>query len=104
MKMRVVGKPAGVDLGDVAMVTSGKRHAIPVFVKTLAEVDAQCGPVLQAAKTDRLARIAYPKAGQLETDLNRDIQWKHLLKSGIQGARQVSIDHVWSAMRCRPGT
>ena len=28
--------------------------------------------------------------------------WKHLLKQGIQGVRQVAIDGVWSAMRFRP--
>ena len=44
----------------------------------------------------------YPKAGQLGTDLNRDILWKHLLKKNIQGVRQIAIDNVWSAMRFRP--
>ncbi|WP_224246101.1 hypothetical protein [Hyalangium gracile] len=47
--------------------------------------------------------MAYPKAGQLGTDLNRDVLWKHLLKEGIQGVRQVALDPVWSAMRFRPG-
>jgi hypothetical protein len=101
-KVRVVGKPAGVDFDDVAM-TSGKGDAVFVFVKTLAEVDAKCGPVVEAAKEDRIAWIAYPKAGQLATDLNRDVLWKHLLKRGIQGIRQIAIDDVWSAMRFRPG-
>jgi len=103
MRMRVVGKPAGVDLGDVATVASGKADAVLVFVKTLAEVDAKTGPVKAVARADGLAWIAYPKAGQLGTDLNRDILWKHLLKQGIQGVRQVAIDEVWSALRFRPG-
>jgi hypothetical protein len=103
MKVRVVGKPAGVNLDDVAVTTAAKSDAILVFVKTLADVDATCGPVVKAAKEDRLARIAYPKAGQLDTDLNRDILWRHLLKQRIQGVRQVSIDDVWSALRFRPG-
>jgi hypothetical protein len=103
MRMRVVGKPAGVDLGDVATVTSGNADAVLVFVKTLAEVDAKTGPVKEVARADGLAWIAYPKAGQLGTDLNRDILWKHLLKQGIQGVRQVAIDDVWSALRFRPG-
>jgi len=62
-----------------------------------------CGPVVEAAKADRLAWIAYPKARQLGTDLNRDILWQHLLKRHIRGVRQVPIDGVWSAMRFRPG-
>lgn len=101
MKMRVAGKPADVDLGDVA-TTSGKADAVLVFVKKLAEVDARCAPAIEAAREDRIAWIAYPKAGQLDTDLNRDILWRHLEKQGIQGVRQVALDDIWSAMRFRP--
>jgi len=103
MKVRVVAEPAGVNLDDVAVTTSAKSEGILVFVNTLADVDATCGPVVKAAKEDRLAWIAYPKAGQLDTDLNRDILWRHLLKQRIRGVRQVSIDDVWSALRFRPG-
>ena len=103
MKLRVVGKPAGVDLDDVTTTTSAKAEALLIFVKTLAEVDAKCAPLIEAAKEDRIAWAAYPKAGQLDTDLNRDILWKHLLKQDIQGIRQISIDSVWSAIRFRPG-
>ncbi|ATB28239.1 hypothetical protein [Melittangium boletus] len=103
MKVRVVGKPADVDLDDVVATTSTQAEALLVFVKTLAETDAKCAPLIEAAKEDRLAWVAYPKAGQLGTDLNRDILWQHLQKHGIQGVRQVAIDAVWSAMRFRPG-
>lgn len=102
MKVRVVAKPAGVDLDDVAVTSSAKADAILVFVKTLADVDKTCGPVVKAANEDRLAWIAYPKARQLGTDLNRDILWRHLLKQHIQGVRQVPFDDIWSAMRFRP--
>ncbi|MGH2351350.1 MAG: hypothetical protein ACRDJN_07010 [Chloroflexota bacterium] len=102
MKVRVVGTPAGVDLDDVAVATSDEAEGVIVFVKTLADVDAQCGPLVDAAKQDRLAWVAYPKAGQLGTDLNRDVLWKHLLKDDIQGVRQIAIDDIWSAIRFRP--
>lgn len=102
MKARVVGKPAGVDLGDVAATTSAQAEAVIVFARTLAEVKRKAGPAVEAAKEDRLAWVIYPKAGQLGTDLNRDILWQHLLPRGIQGVRQVSIDSTWSAMRFRP--
>lgn len=102
MKIRVVGKPANVDLGDVATTTSAKAEALLVFAKTLAEVDAKCAPVIEAAKADRIAWVAYPKAGQLGTDLNRDVLWEHLKKQGIDTVRQVAIDDVWSALRFRP--
>ena len=102
MKVRVLGKPADVDLDDVTATTSQKADGILAFAKTLAEVDAKCAPVVEVAKRDGLAWIAYPKARQFGTDLNRDILWQHLLKHGIQGVRQVAIDDVWSAMRFRP--
>ena len=101
VKVRVVGKPAGVDLDGVATTNSNHADAVLVFVTSLAEVDAMCGPLVEAAMEDRLAWIAYPKAGQLGTDLNRDILWRHLLKRRIQGVRQIAIDDVWTALRFR---
>ena len=102
MKVQVIGKPADVDLGDVAVAASSTAEGVIVFVKRLADVDATCGPLVDAAKEDRIAWIVYPKAGQLGTDLYRDVLWKHLLMKGIQGVRQIAIDDVWSAMRFRP--
>jgi hypothetical protein len=47
--------------------------------------------------------VAYPKAGHLGTDLNRDRLRDVLLALGVQPVRQVAIDGVWSALRVRPG-
>ena len=102
MKVRVLGKPGSVDLGDVIVSNAAKSDGVIAFAKSLKDVDTTCGPAVDAAREDRLAWIAYPKAGQLGTDLNRDILWKHLLKNGIQGVRQIALDDVWSAMRFRP--
>ena len=103
MKVRVIGQPSGVDLQDVETTSGSGADAVLIFVKTLSEVGKKCGPAVEAARADRLSWIAYPKAGQLGTDLNRDILWKHLLKAEkIQGVRQVAIDDVWSALRFRP--
>ena len=102
MKVRVVGKPSDVDLDDLVTTTSTKADGVLVFAKTLADVDAKGAPLVQAAKDDRIAWLAYPKGGQLGTDLNRDVLWKHLLKQDIQGVRQIAIDDVWSAVRFRP--
>jgi len=72
-KVRVVGKPKSVGLGDVDATSSSSAPA------------------------------AFPKAGQLGTDLNRDVLWKHLLeKYRVQGVRPIALDEVWSAMRFRP--
>ena len=102
-KLRVVGKPKAVDLGDVDSTSSGKAPAVLAFVTKLADVDAACAPVIEAAREDRIAWAAYPKAGQLGTDLNRDVLWKYLLdRHRVQGVRQIALDEVWSALRFRP--
>ena len=102
MKLRILGKPADVSLSGITGTASAKAEAIIVFAKKLAEVDARAGPAVDAAREDRIAWIAYAKAGKLDTDLNRDILWRHLLDKGIRGVRQVALDEVWSAMRFRP--
>lgn len=59
-------------------------------------------PAVDAALKDRLAWVAYPKAGKLGTDLNRDVLAGLMLERGVQAVRQVAIDDVWSALRFRP--
>lgn len=98
MTLRVIARPPTVDLGDVP-TTTGKGDGVLVFVTTRADVDARHQLIGEAARADRLAWVAYPKAGQLGTDLNRDILWKHLQPRGLQPVRQVAIDDVWSALR-----
>lgn len=101
MKLRVLGIPVGVKLVGVKATTSA-ADGLLVFVTNLAELERKVGPLVAAAKADRLAWLAYPKAGQLGTDLNRDIVWKHMLARGVQAVRQIAIDEVWSALRFRP--
>src|SRR5690349_18211703 len=98
-KLRVLNAPKGLNL---AVPAANDGEAVLVFAKDVAELEAHGGPALEAAKADVLAWIAYPKAGQLETDLNRDILWKHLEGRGVQPVRQVALDDVWSALRFRP--
>jgi hypothetical protein len=102
MTVHVIGRPADVDLGGLTIVDVPDADGVIAFVQTLAEVDAKGGPVLDAARMDRIAWLAYPKGGQRGTDLNRDILWKHVLQEGVQGVRQVAIDETWSALRFRP--
>ena len=106
-KVLVDNAPKGflLDLpGDAQRVDSGDAaDAVLVFVKDSSELATYAEPFVDAALRDAIAYIAYPKAGQLGTDLNRDILWKHLVKEGLRGVRQVSLDDVWSAMRFRPG-
>ena len=101
MKVRVVNRPRQLDLDDVVTTTAASADAVLVFVTRKADIRSAT-PAIDAARADRIAWIAYPKAGQLDTDLNRDILWESLKARKVQGVRQVAIDDVWSAMRFRP--
>jgi hypothetical protein len=44
--------------------------------------------------------IAYPKTtSKIVSDLNRDASWDILSKNDFEAIRQVTLDHVWTAMR-----
>jgi len=104
VKVRVFGKPRGLDLDDVETTASPGAPAVLLFVRDAAGLDAKGGPFVQAAREDRIAWVAYPKAGQLGTDLNRDLLAARLRgKEGLEGVRQIAVDEVWSALRFRPG-
>src|SRR5688572_27284692 len=98
MKVRLIGKPADVRLAGVAASSAANADGVIVFARSLADLAAKAAPVVGAAKEDRIAWVVYPKGGQLGTDLNRDILWKHMVSKGIQAVRQIAIDGVWSAM------
>jgi hypothetical protein len=68
-----------------------------------SEFATRADSVVKAAKRDALAWVAYPKAGQLGTDLNRDSLARLMMERGAHPVRQVAIDDVWSALRFRPG-
>jgi hypothetical protein len=54
-------------------------------------------PCLQAAGK---FWIAYPKSSsKIVTDLNRSCSWNCVMNAGFEGAAEVALDHVWTAMR-----
>jgi hypothetical protein len=101
----VLGAPNGIDIELPETVTVGQdasqADAVIAFVLDSAALDSVAAPAIQAARDDRLAWIAYPKAGQLGTDLNRDILARLVTDRGAQPVRQISINDVWSALRFR---
>ncbi len=102
--LAVTGAPPDLDLDlgdDVATTGAQDAGAVLVFVSRRADLDS-IGSFLDAARADRLAWIAYPKGGRLDTDLNRDIVWELLSAQGIRPVRQIAIDETWSALRFRP--
>lgn len=92
--------PEGVPTAD----TPDDADVVLAFVRTQAELATVALPAIEAARRDQLAWIAYPKAGQLGTDLNRDVLAGALAGQGVQPVRQVAIDPLWSALRFRPAS
>lgn len=88
--------------GDEVSGPPATADAVIAFVLTRAALDTVALPAIEAARQDRLAWIAYPKARQLGTDLNRDSLAAALASQGVQPVRQISIDDTWSALRFRP--
>src|SRR5689334_616438 len=79
----VLGQPFDVDLeipGDCLVVSdpsmASEAAAVITFVVRAGELDELAGPAIAAAREDRHAWIAYPKARQLGTDLTRDVLTK----------------------------
>ena len=88
--------------GEGAANTPETADVVVAFVRSKAELATVAGPAIEAARNDKLAWIAYPKAGKLGTDLNRDLLSAALAAEGVQPVRQIAIDEVWSALRFRP--
>ena len=80
----------------------GAADVVVAFARNSADLGPVAGPAVAAAREDRLAWVAYPKAGRLGTDLNRDVLAALLAAEGVRPVRQVAIDETWSALRFRP--
>jgi hypothetical protein len=56
--------------------------------------------VFPALHSESKLWIAYPKTtSKIVSDLNRDASWEILSKNEYEAVRQVTLDHVWTAMR-----
>ena len=100
----LVNAPDGmpIDIPGGAQQDPARADVVIAFVRTAADLDGAARAALKAARSDRLAWISYPKAGQLGTDLNRDGLAAAVSGQGLRPVRQVSIDATWSALRFRP--
>jgi hypothetical protein len=102
----VVGQPEDValDLGGEHPVAgeSGESDAVIVFCRGRDDLERLSDQFVPPAKRDALTWVAYPKAGKLGTDLNRDVLAELVKARGVQPVRQVALDDTWSALRLRP--
>lgn len=98
----VVNPPKGFVWEGATAKDPKTAKAVLVFMKNADELRARAAPLVAAARRDAIAYLAYPKAGQLGTDLARDSVWVMLQGQGIKPVRQIAIDDVWLALRFRP--
>ncbi len=95
---------------DAALELSGhpiaarpdEADAVIVYSTNRAELEELTDTLVPPARRDALTWVAYPKAGQLGTDLNRDTLAELVQAHEVRPVRQVALDDVWSALRLRP--
>ncbi len=102
----IVNRPedAPLQLGDDHPVGDDpdQADAIIVFSANRADLERLTDRYVTPARQDALTWVAYPKAGKLGTDLNRDVLAELVKARGVRPVRQVALDDVWSALRLRP--
>jgi len=109
MRVCLVGAPVGyVALVrgapgvDFAEKLTGVFDFVHAFYSRQADLEKGVPKLGRALKPGALFWLSYPKSRQLATDLHRDILAAVVRPLGFEAVSLVSIDEVWSAMRCRP--
>jgi len=103
-KIALVGAPADQrGLFEPEDITSDAKKAglLLLYAANEAALEKQLGSAVKSLGEEARLWVAYPKAGKLETDLNRDTLWPLLEKKGFEGVRLVALDDTWSAMMFR---
>jgi hypothetical protein len=96
----VVGEGPSLDIAAAA-ATPGEANAVLAFAANGSELRARFAVLAEVAGRGGLAWVAYPKARQLGTDLNRDVIRELAPSAGLEPVRQVSLDDTWSALRLK---
>lgn len=89
--LAIEAERAGAAAADVVLVFAMNQSELTPHLPVLADIASRGGT----------AWLAYPKARQLGTDLNRDIIRQLVLAAGLDPVRQVSLDDTWSALRLK---
>jgi hypothetical protein len=71
-----------------------------VFAVNESQLSGILREVLPALRDEGKFWIAFPKSSsKIVTDLNRDCSWDCVRTAGYEEAGEVTLDHVWTAMR-----
>jgi hypothetical protein len=97
------GYEAHVRAAEVERVTklAGKIDLVHAFLTRLGQVQRTVPKLARHLAPRGILWLSYPKARQLATDLNRDILAAAVEPMGLEPVAMVSLDEVWSALRCK---
>jgi hypothetical protein len=111
MRVYLIDAPSGF---EAAVVGAGvERVATPMrepmreidivhaFFTRLGQVERRLPKLVRHVAPKGIVWLSYPKAKQLATDLNRDVLREAVAPMGLTAVALVSIDDVWSALRCK---
>ena len=71
-----------------------------VFAVNETQLTNIINEIMPALHIEAKLWVAYPKlASKIATTLNRDCSWKCLTGEGYQSVDEVTLDHVWTALR-----
>ncbi len=91
--------PAGA---KVVTKSTAPVDLIQVFARNKAEMTKLLAGAKPLLKDGGLLWATYPKAGQMDTDLKREVVWECAEQVGMHAVSQIAVDDVWSALRLKP--
>jgi hypothetical protein len=110
MRVYIVGAPAGFEAelarlpNDITRASrpSGTLDLVHAFYTRAAHLKREVPKLARALQPGGTLWLSYPKGRALATDLDRDVLRVAVEAIGLDTVALVSIDEVWSAMRCKP--
>jgi hypothetical protein len=72
---------------------------IQIFAVTKAKMTKLFRQAKPLLKNGGRLWATYPKAGQMDTDLKREVMWECGQTVGMEAVSQIAINAVWSALR-----
>jgi hypothetical protein len=107
MRVYLVDAPSGFEAAvaraGVERVAKPTRELdiVHAFFTRLGQVERTVPKLVRHMAPKGMVWLSYPKAKQLSTDLNRDVLREAVAPMGLTAVAMVSIDGVWSALRCK---
>jgi hypothetical protein len=101
--LAVVGAPPDQSPPAGAKVLArGAAEAVLLYARDRAALDGAWLVARRRLGEGGRLWVAYPKAGKLDTDLDRESVRQALIEHGFDAVRQIAIDATWSALWFKP--